>query len=56
MHFQANEVVEVLDRLFGERGKADSLRCDNGPEFTGRRCQSKLARAGEGRSVAAGDA
>lgn len=27
------QVVEVLRRLAGERGKPDRIHCDNGPEF-----------------------
>jgi putative transposase len=30
-------VIRVLDRLIEERGRPDSLRSDNGPEFTSRR-------------------
>jgi putative transposase len=36
MNFRAHQVVEVLDNLVRERGKPQSLRCDNGPEFAGR--------------------
>lgn len=28
-------VARVLDRIVAERGRPDSIRCDNGPEFTG---------------------
>jgi putative transposase len=34
--FTGSRVVEVLDRLAGERGRPSSLRVDNGPEFTGK--------------------
>jgi putative transposase len=34
--FRALNVVEVLDRLVGERGKPKTIRVDNGPEFAGR--------------------
>lgn len=30
------EVTRALERIIGERGKPESLRCDNGPEFTSR--------------------
>jgi putative transposase len=43
MYFQACELVEVLDRLFGERSKPKTLRCGSGPSFAGQRCQSTLA-------------
>jgi putative transposase len=29
-------VTRTLERIIGERGKPESLRCDNGPEFTSR--------------------
>jgi putative transposase len=35
-NFRAFNVVEVLDRLIMERGKPNSIRVDNGPEFAGR--------------------
>ena len=31
--FKSTQVVEVLRRLVGERGKPDRIHCDNGPEF-----------------------
>ncbi|PIK73729.1 IS3 family transposase, partial [Methylobacterium frigidaeris] len=34
--FRAFQVVEVLDALVRLRGRAKSLRVDNGPEFAGR--------------------
>ena len=34
--FRAARVVEVLDQLVRVRGKPESLRVDNGPEFAGR--------------------
>lgn len=30
------QVTRTLDKIIEERGKPDSLRCDNGPEFTSR--------------------
>lgn len=35
-NFRAFQVVDVLDRLAKERGKPQTVRCDNGPEFVGR--------------------
>lgn len=32
----SRQVTRTLERIIGERGKPDSLRCDNGPEFTSR--------------------
>ena len=32
-HFKSGQVVEVLRRLAGERGKPERIHCDNGPEF-----------------------
>lgn len=43
MYFRACQVVEILERPVGERGKPRSLRCDNGPEIEGWRCQDTLA-------------
>jgi putative transposase len=34
--FSANKVVKVLEEVAMERGKPNSIRVDNGPEFTGR--------------------
>jgi len=34
--FRAYQVVEVLDQVAGARGKPQTIRCDNGPEFAGR--------------------
>ena len=34
--FSANKVVKVLEEVTMERGKPNSIRVDNGPEFTGR--------------------
>ena len=36
VNFKAFQVVEVLERLAGERGRPKTVRCDNGPEFAGR--------------------
>ena len=36
VHFRAAHVVEVLDRLARQRGAPQTIRCDNGPEFSGR--------------------
>jgi len=33
----SGRVIRVLERLIAERGAPQSLRCDNGPEFTSRR-------------------
>lgn len=33
----SGRVTRVLERLIGARGRAESLRSDNGPEFTSRR-------------------
>ena len=30
----ADDTVQVLDRLAGERGAPEHVRCDNGPELT----------------------
>jgi putative transposase len=35
VHFRAAHVVEVLDRLVRQRGAPQTIRCDNGPEFSG---------------------
>jgi putative transposase len=35
-NFRAFQVVAVLDQLIRSRGKPQSLRVDNGPEFAGR--------------------
>ena len=35
-NFRAAQVVEILDQLVRTRGKPQSLRVDNGPEFVGR--------------------
>lgn len=32
----SRQVTRTLDRIIEERGKPDSLKCDNGPEFTSR--------------------
>lgn len=32
----SRQVTRTLERIIEERGKPDSLRCDNGPEFTSR--------------------
>ena len=32
----SRKVTRTLERIIGERGKPQSLRCDNGPEFTSR--------------------
>ena len=32
----SRQVTRTLDKIIEERGKPDSLRCDNGPEFTSR--------------------
>lgn len=34
--FRAFHVMEALDRIVRERGKPQTIRCDNGPEFAGR--------------------
>ena len=34
--FSANKVVKVLEEVATERGKPNSIRVDNGPEFKGR--------------------
>jgi len=34
--FASRRVTRVLDRLITERGRPESLRCDNGPELTSR--------------------
>ena len=34
--FSANKVVKVIEEVAIERGKPNSIRVDNGPEFTGR--------------------
>jgi putative transposase len=34
--FSANKLVKVLEEVAMERGKPNSIRVDNGPEFTGR--------------------
>lgn len=36
VNFRAFQVVEVLERLAGERGQPKTIRCDNGPEFAGK--------------------
>jgi len=36
VNFRAFQVVDVLDQLVRSRGKPQSLRVDNGPEFAGR--------------------
>lgn len=36
MNFRAFQVVEVLEQLTRERGKPETIRCDNGPEFAGK--------------------
>ena len=36
IHFRAVHVVEALARLVKARGAPESIRCDNGPEFTSR--------------------
>lgn len=35
-NFRAFQVVDVLELLVTERGKPQTVRCDNGPEFAGR--------------------
>jgi putative transposase len=42
----AEDVVEVLDRLFGERGEPDCIRSDNGPEFIGEQIKRWLESSG----------
>jgi putative transposase len=34
--FRAHQVVEVLDQVARGRGRPQTIRCDNGPEFAGR--------------------
>jgi len=34
--FASRRVTRVLERLIAERGRPESLRCDNGPELTSR--------------------
>ena len=35
-NFASRRVTRVLERLIAERGRPESLRCDNGPELTSR--------------------
>lgn len=35
-NFASRRVTRVLDAIIAERGMAGAIRCDNGPEFTGR--------------------
>lgn len=42
-NFKAFQVVDVLNRLAKERGKPTTTRCDNGPEFAGRKLSFKTA-------------
>jgi putative transposase len=42
----AEDVVEVLDRLFSERGEPDYIRSDNGPEFIAEALKRWLAASG----------
>ena len=42
----AEDVVEVLDRLFTERGEPDYIRSDNGPEFIAEAIKRWLASRG----------
>jgi putative transposase len=42
----AEDVVEVLDRLFTERGEPDYIRSDNGPEFIAEAVKRWLAACG----------
>ncbi len=42
----AEDVVEVLDRLFSERGEPTYIRSDNGPEFIAESIKSWLAASG----------
>ena len=44
----AKDVVEILDRLFSERGEPDYIRSDNGPEFVAEAIRRWLASSGVG--------
>jgi transposase InsO family protein len=43
---RAEDVIEVLERLFVERGIPEYLRSDNGPEFTAKAVREWLGRVG----------
>jgi putative transposase len=42
----AEDVIEILDRLFDERGEPAYIRSDNGPEFIGKAIKHWLATSG----------
>jgi putative transposase len=45
---RAEDVIEVLDRLFAVRGRPQFVRSDNGPEFIARALMEWLAQSGAG--------
>jgi putative transposase len=42
----AKAVVQILERVFAEQGRPEYVRSDNGPEFTARAIQRRLASQG----------
>ena len=47
----STDVIEVLSRLFVERGTPQYLRSDNGPEFIARKVRFWLKRGGSQHAV-----
>lgn len=51
--FTGDDVVQLLVRVFGERGTPEFIRSDNGPEFVSRRVQDFLTKIDIGTSYIA---